>query len=145
MRALRAEQHQILRPSGFFGPRYFRPTLSRARGPRRAIWGRGSSIPILWPTQTARARALVRHDGRKAVKATLAIKDTPNGQAKAHRCFSTPKISSSITSRGTNHSQGSRGNSRVAPTTDSLAGGAPIAPASPSGGNDHHRKNGDSN
>src|SRR5215468_10617517 len=44
----------------------------------------------------------------------------------------TPKISSSITSRGTNHSEGSRGNSRVAPTTDSLAGGAPIAPASPS-------------
>src|SRR5262249_46206337 len=28
--------------------------------------------------------------------------------------------------------EGSRGNSRVAPTTDSLAGGAPIAPASPS-------------
>src|SRR5215467_5358507 len=54
------------------------------------------------------------------------------GKAKAHRCFSTPKISSSITSRGTNHSKGSRGNSRVAPTTDSLAGGAPIAPASPS-------------
>src|SRR5215510_12937601 len=54
------------------------------------------------------------------------------GKAKAHRCFSTPKISSSITSRGTNHSEGSRGNSRVAPTTDSLAGGAPIAPASPS-------------
>jgi hypothetical protein len=54
------------------------------------------------------------------------------GKAKAHRCFSTPKISSSITSRGTNHSEGSRGNSRVAPTTDSLAGGAPIALASPS-------------
>src|SRR5262249_15062827 len=54
------------------------------------------------------------------------------GKAKAHRCFSTPRISSSITSRGTNHSEGSRGNSRVAPTTDSLAGGAPIAPASPS-------------
>ena len=52
------------------------------------------------------------------------------GKAKAHRCF--PKISSSITSRGTNHSEGSRGNSRVAPTTDSLAGGGPIAPASPS-------------
>src|SRR5262249_1608031 len=33
--------------------------------------------------------------------------------------------------RGTNPSEGSRGNSRVAPTTDSLAG-APIAPASPS-------------
>src|SRR5262249_39613089 len=48
------------------------------------------------------------------------------------KCFSIPKISSSITSRGTNHSEGSRGNSRVAPTTDSLAGGAPIAPASPS-------------
>src|SRR5215475_2896763 len=32
--------------------------------------------------------------------------------------------------RGTNPSEGSRGNSRVAPTTDSLAG-APIAPASP--------------
>src|SRR5262249_10587142 len=57
---------------------------------------------------------------------------TKMGKAKAHRCFSTPKISSSITSRGTNHSEGSRGNSRVAPTTDSLAGGAPIAPASPS-------------
>src|SRR6516225_6084582 len=54
------------------------------------------------------------------------------GKAKAQWCFSTPKISSSITSRGTNHSEGSRGNSRVAPTTDSLAGGAPIAPASPS-------------
>ena len=54
------------------------------------------------------------------------------GKAKAHGCFSTPKISSSITSRGTNHSEGSRGNSRVAPTTDSLAGGAPIGPASPS-------------
>src|SRR5215469_18178853 len=54
------------------------------------------------------------------------------GKAKAHRCFSTPKISSSITSRGTNHSEGSRGNSRVAPTTDALVGGAPIAPASPS-------------
>src|SRR5215471_19128680 len=54
------------------------------------------------------------------------------GKAKAHRCFSTPKISSSITSRGTNHSEGSRGNSRVAPTTDGLAGGGPIAPASPS-------------
>src|SRR5262249_29175397 len=57
---------------------------------------------------------------------------TQMGKAKTHRCFSTPKISSSITSRGTNHSEGSRGNSRVAPTTDSLAGGAPIAPASPS-------------
>src|SRR5215831_8795886 len=57
---------------------------------------------------------------------------TKMGKAKAHRCFSTPKISSSITSRGTNHSEGSRGNSRVAPTTDSLAGGGPIAPASPS-------------
>src|SRR5262249_28835922 len=33
--------------------------------------------------------------------------------------------------RGTNPSEGSRGNSRVAPTTDSLAG-APISPASPS-------------
>src|SRR5262245_35491193 len=54
------------------------------------------------------------------------------GKAKGDRCFSTPKISSSITSRGTNHSEGSRGNSRVAPTTDSLAGGGPIAPASPS-------------
>src|SRR5215831_6333588 len=54
------------------------------------------------------------------------------GKAKAHRCFSTPKISSSITRRGTNPSEGSRGNSRVAPTTDSLAEGAPIAPASPS-------------
>src|SRR5262249_28602701 len=65
------------------------------------------------------------------------------GKAKAHRCFSTPKISSSITSRGTNHSEGSRGNSRVAPTTDSRAGRAPIAPASPSPerGEDHHRKN----
>src|SRR5262245_17557890 len=28
------------------------------------------------------------------------------GEAKAHRCFSTSKISSSITSRGTNHSEG---------------------------------------
>src|SRR5262249_60324902 len=45
---------------------------------------------------------------------------------------STPKISSSITRRGTNPSEGSRGSSRVAPTTDSLAGGAPIAIASPS-------------
>src|SRR5262249_28210475 len=44
---------------------------------------------------------------------------------------STPKISSSITRRGTNPAEGSRGNSRVAPTTDSLAG-APISPASPS-------------
>ena len=42
-----------------------------------------------------------------------------------------PKISSSITRRDTNHSEGSRGDSRVAPMTDSLAG-APIAPASPS-------------
>src|SRR5262245_19366327 len=55
-----------------------------------------------------------------------------NWQGKGPSVFSTPKISSSITSRGTNHSEGSRGNSRVAPTTDSLAVGAPIAPASPS-------------
>src|SRR5215831_389322 len=34
--------------------------------------------------------------------------------------------------RGSNPSEGSRGNNRVAPTTDSLAGGAPIATASPS-------------
>jgi len=43
----------------------------------------------------------------------------------------TPKISSAISRRGTTHSEGSHGNSRIAPTTDSLAG-APISPASPS-------------
>ena len=69
------------------------------------------------------------------------------GKAKAHRCFSTPKISSSITSRGTNHSEGSRGNSRVAPTTDALVGARRLRPLRlrQSGGNDHHRKNGDNN
>src|SRR5262249_50372371 len=53
--------------------------------------------------------------------------------SRTHTAYqpSTPKISSLITRRGTNPAEGSRGNSRVAPTTDSLAG-APISPASSS-------------
>src|SRR5262249_18534005 len=68
--------------------------------------------------------------GRKCQKARPAVGPffghTVKPQANSFTC-------GPLTSRrrGTNPSEGSRGNSRVAPTTDSLAG-APIAPASPS-------------
>src|SRR5262245_27012512 len=68
--------------------------------------------------------------GRKCQKARPAVGlffgHTLKPQANSFTC-------GPLTSRrpGTNPSEGSRGNSRVAPTTDSLAG-APIATASPS-------------